>query len=157
MIHDELHNWRLYPYGPAWEAAFTFLESLHGDDEVRDLLPIQGDAVFARIMAYDTRTPEHAILEAHDRYVDIQMSLDGAERIGWYPRAKLGRTTLVDAEKDVTFFEYPGVSTAYLDNYPGVFTALFPDDAHMAQLQLGESPQPVKKVVVKVRRDMLLC
>jgi YhcH/YjgK/YiaL family protein len=157
MIHDELKNWRLYPYGPAWEAAFLFLETLDASSEVRDLVPLQGDGVFARIMAYDTRLPQGATLEAHDRYVDIQMSLDGAERIAWYPRAKLGRKVQVDEEKDFTTFEYPGVATAYCDNYAGVFTVLFPDDAHMAQLQLGDSPQPVKKVVVKVRRDLLLC
>ncbi len=41
----------------------------------------------------------------------------------------------------------PGVSSLRLGS--GYFAVVFPDDAHIPQLAVGE-PKPVKKVVVKV-------
>jgi len=155
MIHDHISNWRLYPFGPGWACAMHYLETLTAESEVADRVPLDGDAVFARIMAYTTRGPEQGELEAHDRYVDIQMSLAGAERIECHPRSALEVTAAYDPDNDFTLYRRPGPAPATVDNHPGYFTVLFPDDAHLAQLCVGAEPAPVKKVVVKVLASRL--
>jgi len=40
--------------------------------------------------------------------------------------------------------------------FPGIFVALFPHDAHMPSLMLGNTPECIKKVVVKVNVKLLI-
>ncbi|MGC9329842.1 MAG: YhcH/YjgK/YiaL family protein, partial [Candidatus Hinthialibacter sp.] len=77
MIFDEMGYWENYPLGPAWETAFTFLKTLAPDAEEKKY-PIEGDDIFARVMSYETKPREEAVLEAHMKYVDIQTVLYGS-------------------------------------------------------------------------------
>ncbi len=151
MIVDRIENWRRYGTGRAWKTVFSFLENLDADSEADGRVALQGDDIYARIMSYPTRSPEEAVLEAHDQYIDIQLSLVNSERIGWFPRAALTVETPYNPEKDVVFFHKSAVPAARIDNIPGQFTVLFPQDAHMPQLMTGATPETVKKVVVKFR------
>jgi beta-galactosidase beta subunit len=38
---------------------------------------------------------------------------------------------------------------------PGIFIAFFPHDAHMPGVSVGDSPAFVKKVVVKIKAELL--
>lgn len=155
MISDRLENWRNYFNHPAWEAAFTFLESLGPDSPEDDFVSLQERDIYARIMSYDTKRVEDADIEAHNDYIDIQMSLDGGEGIGWYPRAQLAPNTTYDAERDFVLFDVPDTPGAFVHNTPGQFTVLFQADAHMPGVNLGSAPEHVKKVVVKLRAGLL--
>lgn len=156
MIVDHISNWKEYALGEAWEKAFGFLESLSVDAEEKEYL-IDGDAVFARVMSYATKeeTDPTAVLEAHRKYVDIQMALVYSERIAVYPTHTLQTKDGYLPERDVEFFKYQGSAKLQLSMYPGTFAVLFPQDAHMPQL-FSESPgATVKKVVVKVLAERL--
>lgn len=151
MIHDRLEHWRHYfPAGSVWETAFEYLQSLRPDAPEADRVALDGAAVFARVMRYPTRAPGEAVLEAHDAYIDIQMTLEGDEGIAWHPRAALEIATPYDPETDAVFFRDPGPPPALVRNVPGVFSVFFPWDAHMAQLASASGPAPVRKAVVKV-------
>ena len=51
------------------------------------------------------RGREGARLEAHRRYIDIQLTIDGLEEIGWKPIGDCVSTSeAFDAVKDITFF-----------------------------------------------------
>ncbi|MBK1878393.1 YhcH/YjgK/YiaL family protein [Pelagicoccus mobilis] len=156
MIVDHIQNWRNYSLGGAWEKAFSFLETLSVDAEEKEY-PIDGDAIFARVMSYPTKveTAEDAVLEAHRRYVDIQMALIGSERISVYPTHEMIEKGGYDAERDVEFFEYKEAAKLQLSMYPGTFACLLPQDAHMPQLFTEEAGKVVKKVVVKILLDRL--
>lgn len=155
MIASRLEYWALYSRHAAWRRSFEFLEALTPDAEDSDRIPLLGDDLFARIMRYPTRAPEDAILEAHDDYIDIQMSLENSEAIDVFSRAVLEVKTPYDSEKDRTLFHRTGAPVARLNNFPGFFTVLFPNDAHMPQLMTGNEPETVKKVVVKLRVALL--
>jgi len=153
MIVDRIENWQHYCDDPLWQRAFEYLALLDADSPECPMTPIEGDDLMVRVMSYTTRTPEEAALEAHDRYIDIQASLDNAEVIGWFPRAELDIKTPYDPENDVVFFNASGPPRAFVVNRPGCFTALFPQDAHMPQLHPGPESVEVKKVVFKLRAD----
>jgi len=94
------------------------------------------------------RTREGARLEAHRRYIDIQIVVSGTEVIGWRRLEECeGVGEAYDAEKDIGFFT--DEPTAWLELSPGTFAIFFPDDAHapLAGEGLG------RKVVVKVAAD----
>ncbi len=105
-------------------------------------------------MGYETIPEELAVLEAHRRYVDIQATLVNSERIAWCPVNGLIPKDGYDAERDVTFFNIPDSMPTQAVVHPGIFVALFPEDAHMPKLIAGSS-QRVRKVVVKFHVDLL--
>lgn len=154
MIIDSIKYWNNYPYGNAWQVAFEFLTSLTAKvDEGKYTL--QGDQIFARVMHYTTRSPANAVLEAHQKYVDIQTTLVGAEGIEWFPISVLTAKTSYNEIKDVVFFHRPTEGLARVDVFPGTFVVLWPHDAHMPMLGVGEQTEPIKKVVVKIDVNLL--
>lgn len=152
MIHDALSNWRLYFNAPHWNRVFDFLSSLTPEVPDNERIELQGDDIFAIIMSYATQGPEKSLLETHDAHIDVQMSLKNAEVIDWHPRSLLKVQS--PYEWDRTFYHCPGPAPVRITNAPGYFTVLFPDDAHMPMLMTGSTPEQVKKVVVKVRRNL---
>lgn len=155
MIVDRIENWSRYSNSPAWQEAFRFLEKLNANSEEGETQLGQGDGrLLARVMSYPTRKPAEAVLEAHRRFIDIQMVLDKSEAIGWYPLEDLQSKDPYDTEKDVEFFQHPSIETGRIDVHPGTFVVLFPEDAHMPQLMTGAAPETIKKVVVKMSVDL---
>lgn len=156
MIVDRLENWEVYPYGAAWAKAFMFLGSLN-PDTAEGRHEIQGDDIFALVMSYETRTPSNAVLEAHRKYVDIQTVLRGSEGCEWFPIRGLVPDTRYDEAKDAEFFNRPSPGPVRIDIVSGVFVTFFPEDAHMPALIVGENREQIKKVVVKIKADLLIC
>lgn len=155
MISARLELWPKYFQGAAWQECFSFLETLGPMSAPDNYISLRGDAIFARIMRYPTRTPERAIVEAHRDYIDVQMSLLHSEGIRWYDPAVLRVKTPYDARTDAEFYETDAPYLGHVENHPGIATVLFPEDPHMPQLQLGPEPVEVLKVVVKVRVDLV--
>ncbi len=154
MIIDKLENWEQYHFGPGWKSAFDFLMSLTPDAEEQKY-EIQGDEIFAQVMSYETRTPDTAVLETHRKYIDIQTVLVGGERIEWFSRDGLVVDTPYNESKDAEFYKRACPGTAHVVISPGTFVMFFPHDAHMPSLMVEEKPELVKKVVLKVRVDLL--
>lgn len=154
MIAAKLADWRHFFTGPTWTAAFEFLERLPADSPDNDGLDsIQGDDLLYRVMSYPTRGPENTTVEAHERYVDIQMSLEGSEAIDWFSRDGLTLTTPYDEKNDYMLFARPDRVTGTVINRPGYFSVFFPEDGHTAQQIVGGEIENVRKVVIKVLLD----
>lgn len=155
MIVDRLENWKIYPYGAAWKLAFEFLIALTPDAEEREY-PLLGDEVFARVMSYETRSPGASVLETHKKYVDVQAVLAGKEGMEWFPAEGLAIDKPYDGTKEAQFYIRPKPGPARVDVIPGIFVAFFPNDAHMPSLMTGNRPERVKKMVVKIRAELLM-
>lgn len=89
---------------------------------------------------------EGAVLEAHRRFIDIQLVLDGRDEIGWRPLADCRSVvTPYDAERDVAFYgDSPLLWSALSGN---LFAIFFPWDAHAP---LGGTGR-LSKAVMKIR------
>ena len=122
MIAAKLADWRQHFTGPVWTKAFEFLEQLPTDSPDNDgLVSIDGDTLLYRVMSYPTRGPEGTTVEAHETYIDIQMSLEGAEAIDWFSRDGLSLHKAYDAENDYLLFDRPDHVTA-----PVIFRSFIP-------------------------------
>lgn len=151
MIIDSISNWKMYFRGDEWRMIAEFLVTLDKDTKEGEY-PIIGDQIFARVMTYETKVWGEAVFEAHRNYIDIQTVLSGFEGIAWHPAGELKVVKPYHSETDVEFYATPNTSPAKVDVRPGLFVALFPNDAHMPQLIVDDTSKQVKKVVVKVRR-----
>ncbi len=99
MIIDKLKKWDYYHFGSAWKHSFEFLQSLAPDAEEKKY-ELQGDDIFAQVSSYKTRTKDSALLETHNKYIDIQVVLIGREIIKTSSRDGLVVQTQYDEIKD---------------------------------------------------------
>lgn len=124
-VRKELINRRLFPFGERME--------------------LDGERLYASPSRSMGRTEGDAKLEAHDRYIDVQLCLGGMERIGWRDRATCVRTLgPYDAASDIVFFEE--APSAYITLMPGQLAVFYPTDCHAPLIGEGW----IEKVVFKV-------
>lgn len=146
MILDHLQQaWRYAGLYPGFDAAFRFLERADLAALADGRYEIDGDRVYALVQRPAGRGLDAARLEAHRRYIDIQVVLAGYEVIGWSSLAVCaGAGEGYDAVQDVELFAgRPAVWTAVGGRE---FAVYFPEDAHAPLAGAG----PLHKVVVKV-------
>ena len=98
-----------------------------------------------------TGAPESSRYEAHRLHADIQVLLSGRETIYWAPERDLEPDSEYDPEGDILYFREPGTGAAAdaLQLRPGLFSLLYPADAHKPGRIWG-APQQVRKAVLKV-------
>ena len=144
----------IFPKNPAFQKAIRFIKKALNEDLAVRRYEIQGDDIFARVMAYPLKDRDIARYEAHEKYVDIQASLIGAEGMECFflvDQQPLGEYNI---DKDVIFYNNQELFTARVDVYPGTFVVFFPHDVHKPQLKVDDM-QDVKKVVVKIKKSLL--
>jgi biofilm protein TabA len=107
--------------------------------------PIVGEDMFVIVEHVQGKPKEHARLEAHRRYIDIQLVLDGDEVMGWKPLADcLNPVSEHSMEKDIRFFDDAPASWVAVP--PDHFCIFFPEDAHAPLVGNGK----IRKVIFKV-------
>lgn len=147
MILDRLANAERYaPLHPRFAAAFRFL----GETDLAALADgrheLDGRELYVSVESIQGRGRAGAKLEAHRRYIDIQVAIAGRDEIGLKPVADCREVELAyDEDRDVALFRDRPESWVVL--VPGSFAVFFPDDGHAPLAAAG----PVRKVVVKVR------
>lgn len=148
MVHDHIkHASGYFNLSPGIRAALEFLATADLDALAPGRHDVEGDAVFALVSDYTTRTPADAFWEAHRRHVDVQFVQRGQEEIAYGNLASF-ETAPYDEEKDLVVAT--GESDRRVRVDAGEFVILFPHDVHMPGLT-GRHGSAVRKVVVKVR------
>ncbi|MCX6029268.1 MAG: YhcH/YjgK/YiaL family protein [Chloroflexi bacterium] len=154
MIVDLLANSQLYDVlSPRIRRAFEYLHQTDlaalelGNHE------IDGKNIYVRVQQYATRPQEQGVWEAHRRYIDLQVIVEGAERICYAPLSRL-TPGAYDEAKDFWRLSGEGDSVTLPS---GSFMLLWPTDGHMPCLAVPgtaghamDTPVLVKKVVVKI-------
>lgn len=154
MILDSLDAWTTYAATPAWRQAFEFAAAF--DPTLPDgEYPVQGQDIRAIVFSYQTKARHEVLLEAHRVFADIQILLSGAEIHGRCPVGTLTPDTDYDPARDVVFFRHPARRASEYLVQPGEFAVYYPQDAHMTQEWTDGAAAPVRKMVVKVRADLL--
>ncbi len=108
---------------------------------------LKGDEVYATRFTYETVPEEESFFEAHRKYLDIHIMVDGSEGVEVAPP---GALTEFDRTEANDFYAYRGPAHYRLTLSPGDFLVVFPNDAHRIKMQLN-APETVSKVVFKVR------
>jgi biofilm protein TabA len=146
MILDLLENAPRYlALNKGFAAAVEFLLRPDLKEFPSGRYGIDGDRVYATVSKSAGRKKEDALLEAHERYIDIQLVLAGTDDMGWKPKSLCHQPSgEYDQQSDIQFFA--DEPSAWLAVGSGAFAIFFPEDAHMPLISSGE----LHKVVVKV-------
>lgn len=134
---------------PRFKKAFDWIQNENLQMLEEGKIELDGDALYASVQKYSTYNPEERFFEAHREYIDIQLLVSGHEKIYYAPLKKLMQAEPYDAAKD--FHKLSGIPTQSISLNPGMAVILFPQDGHMPCLWTSGQPEPVTKIVVKVR------
>ena len=146
MILDALENARRYlALNKGFPKAIEFLLRPDLNELPAGKYEIDGDRVYAMAAKDHGRKKEDALLEIHEKYIDIQLILAGTDEMGWKSTPSCKHPVKeYDKESDIQFFaDDPDV---WLPVERGFFVIFFPEDAHMPMISSGH----LHKVVVKV-------
>lgn len=108
---------------------------------------IDGDRMFVSVDSAEGRGRDNARLEAHRRYIDIHLTIEGEEEIGWKPLdACVASVEAYDEAKDILFFS--DRPDSWLSLPAGHFAIFFPGDAHAPLAGRGSLKKAVMKIAV---------
>ncbi|NSL86403.1 YhcH/YjgK/YiaL family protein [Chitinophaga solisilvae] len=149
MIIDTLANAHLYyGLGPQFVKAFGYLATTDFSTLEKGKYEIDGDNIFAIVNEYDTVPASGEQMEAHKKHIDVQYIVTGAELIGHdFLQQQVPSKAYSETEDYMLFAEKPSFFTKLAAAHFAIF---FPTDLHMPNL-LIDTPQRVKKVVIKIR------
>ncbi len=149
MVLDILENSNFYiNLNRNFSKAFDFLLQQDLKDLPVDRYKIDGDRVYAIVEKGPGRNRKDAMLETHEKYIDIQLVLAGTDEMGWKPKTScMLPSGKYDPKKDLQFFTDEPV--AWLVTSPGMFAVFFPDDAHMPMISSGQLHKVIAKVAVR--------
>ena len=147
MILDALQNAHLYEtLHPLFPKAFQHLRDLTARTGLPDgRVEVDGESLFALVVRGTGKTPDKVRNETHRRYIDIQFSAEGVDRIGWMPATDCRHPKGYDSVKDVEF--YDDIPDTWFEVGPYRFVIFFPSDAHAPMANTGKY---VTKIVIKV-------
>ena len=146
MIIDDLENFGKYvKLNKNFEKIAVFLAENDLKKLEKGSYEIDGRDIYVNIDEYETK--ETSLPEAHRAYADIQIVLEGNEKIG-YSDIKNGVTAIeYNKEKDIEFLN---AECEFLKAYSGRFFVFFPQDIHQPCITDGLKSQ-VKKAVFKIK------
>ncbi|RDC63675.1 YhcH/YjgK/YiaL family protein [Adhaeribacter pallidiroseus] len=147
MIFDHLDNAARYAaLHPDFAVAFDFLKDNQVDQLPTGKHNIRGESIFAIISDdFGFGGQEQARLEAHQKYLDIQVVLAGTDVMGWQ---QLGACPQIQEpyspERDVVF--YSDQPLVWFKVPAQHFVIFYPEDTH-APLATAEK---IRKIVFKI-------
>lgn len=149
VIIDKIRNIdSYYSLVPDLKKAVEFALSLSDQPEGRyecEELP-QG-AVYAMVQTGKTQPYSEGRIEAHRKYLDVQILLEGGETVYYEDVEGLKEAEPYSEEKDIVFYECGG-QPARIEK--GMFYLVLPQDGHMPCREL-DGPGTYRKIVLKVR------
>jgi YhcH/YjgK/YiaL family protein len=133
---------------PLFPRAFAYLR----DTDLNALAPgvhqIIDKQLFIIVEEANGRTRGEAKLEAHRRYIDIQLVLDGVDEMGWKALADCHQPLDEhNLEWDIRFFD--DEPATWITVPPQHFCIFFPEDAHAPLVGKGA----IRKVIMKIAVD----
>lgn len=132
---------------PLFKKAFDYIKAMDfkAMSATSSNIELDGKNLFLFVSEYKGKTKEESKMEAHKKYIDIQIPIVGTEQMGWLDIDQCTKVlSPYDTEKDLIFFNNP--ASSYIPVAPGEFVIFFPDDGHAPGVGEGY----IKKVVVKV-------
>ena len=106
-----------------------------------------GEFCYVNVQSCDTKD-ETPLMEAHEKYVDIQYLISGDEKIYYTPKADLGIIKPYSEGGDAALYEFDNKSEAVVYT-SGEAVILYPEEAHLPNRAVKE-PKTIKKAVIKV-------
>ncbi|MBB8810926.1 N-acetylneuraminate anomerase [Escherichia coli] len=138
---------------PALQDALTLALAARPQEKAPGRYELQGDNIFMNVMTFNTQSPVEKKAELHEQYIDIQLLLNGEERILFGTAGTARQCEEFHHEDDYQLCSAIENEQAIILK-PGMFAVFMPGEPHKPGCVVGE-PDEIKKVVVKVKADLM--
>ena len=147
MIIDKIENLKNYAsVNPLFPKVVEFIEQHDLNALETGKHEIVGKDLIVNIQMAKGRSPEEAVIETHDKMIDIQIPLSAEETFGYTQRDSLPKAEY-NVEKDIT--KIPDLAAeSYVTCQPGMMAIFFPQDGHAPCI--AGVPE-IKKAIFKVK------
>lgn len=105
------------------------------------------DSGFYMIQEGVTIPLEENLFEAHEKYIDVQIMIEGKEMVEWANAQELQLCRSYDEIKDIKFYSGSGTPYTIESNMAYI---LFPTDGHKPCCHIGQIATKYKKIVIKL-------
>ena len=132
---------------PDFKKVFEYVRSGNWQQVTAGKIILEEDKIWVNVDEVTGKSREAAKLEAHNRFIDIQIPLLQEETFGWEERGRLAMEEEegYQVQNDILFYQERPAS--YFTLPVGDFVIFFPEDAHAPCIGNGK----MKKMVVKVK------
>ena len=154
MINDTVVNLGQYIKTPARKVIESFINAID-ETSIPGNYHLLNDEIYANIILDKTKKLTDCSIESHDLYTDIHITLLGSEIIRVYDRKCLETKVDYNPLKDIQFYHDSNNYSSIVVNRPGFFTMLLPRDAHRPMESVDNLPEPIIKVVIKIKNEYL--
>lgn len=148
MIFDKLDNIELYSEIPA--SVIEFIKTFD-KEKIKFGKTLLDNENYVNIEKYQTKLLELGKYETHDKYADVQILLNGSERIYFNDRSTLSALELYNTERDITFYSNNIDESKYVTLDGSNFVLLYPHEAHASQISIKSMESEVVKLVAKIK------
>ena len=152
MVHGRIADGDKYEgLHPRFKKAFAWLRETDLGSLTAGRHAIDGDDIYANVMPEAALEPyaADATMEAHRRYIDVQVPVSGPETYG-YVYDDRGQTAAdFNVKDDYILFRNPAMRPITVE--PGGFVAFFPPGGAHAPNRTEGPKRTIRKLVVKVR------
>ncbi len=148
MIYDSVENFidELPKYLPRCAELGKFLAAAR-EKSFEELKELDFTPLDLRFGEYETKPREELPFEAHRKYWDLQLVVEGEELLGCAPLSRLTQTSSYDGKTDIAFYRGEGEE---IKLSRGMAVLLAPWDGHRPGVKVKEGSQKIKKIVVKL-------
>ena len=153
MIMGEVQSLPSAGLHPALQDALTLALAARPQEKAPGRYELQGDNIFMNVMTFNTQSPVEKKAELHEQYIDIQLLLNGEERILFGTAGTARECEEFHHEDDYQLCSAIENEQAIILK-PGMFAVFKPAEPHKPGCVIGE-PDEIKKVVVKVKADLM--
>lgn len=148
MIFDKTENIDKYSIIP--EDIKIFIKKALFDDISAGRYELN-NGNYVNIDEYFTRPASDCRLEAHKKYIDIQLLLDGKEKLQYTYTDGLKISENYDENCDIMFFDNPEYLLNSVILNKNTFVLLYPHEAHKPGINYNETGLKIKKAVFKIK------
>lgn len=129
-----------------WDAAFRFLAS-HNLDEltIGNHVILEGKC-WATVSEYIPKEEDKGNIESHRRFIDLQYTLRGNEKMGLARDVKVRQE--YNSQRDVAF--YTSTKIKYYPADADSFFLFFPSDIHQPSVRGKGDAMKSRKIVIKI-------
>jgi len=115
-------------------------------------VPIDGDALYVKVLSYEPKPAGENFFETHRHHMDVQLVLRGREVMEFCQPAALTEHAAYDAAGDFQFFNATdGITRVTVGAKE--FTVFFPGEAHKPGCRADGYEGLVYKLVFKIRSN----
>jgi len=152
MVFDKIENLGMYISADKMAKLAPVIAKLTPDCE-EGTYEVDGDNIYIKAMSYTAIDPEECKIEAHDKYIDVQVTITGCEGISVFERDALEVSVPYDPSKDMLKLKadsnVPALAKVAVKS--GYFAMLWPWEAHRPKELVCPKCADIKKYVIKIK------